>query len=264
MDTPSPRARRRWSNGTSERHDSRDMSEYRPSPGNDETAFTENTGNINESNQDRQQPTSNLGNSMMRTVVASGNDALNILFEAAAAHSRGNGMTTDSQPGNTISSESRTTRDEDSLAGGYSGPFEGSTRTVYPVEISRVSKEVLDVWESCRFVKMGWFTSREAVTFIDLYASFSLDIVGIQLTEWRQVLQKHVSVIPHTHRLLRKSCKSLLSPYARSSLMLHNPNGICSLSRITRRRRRIKKLLYPPPTLAALPATNHTPHIWPG
>lgn len=167
MDTPSPRMRRRRSNDDSDRHDSYERSDYGLSPGNDETAFTENTGN-NESNQDRQQPTSSLGNSMMRTVVASGNDALNILFEAAAAHSRGNGMTTGSQPGNAISSESRTTRNEDSLAGGYSGPFEGSTRTVHPVEISRVSKEVLDVWESCRFVKMGWFTSGEAVTFIDL------------------------------------------------------------------------------------------------
>lgn len=39
---------------------------------------------------------------MMRTVVASGNDALNILFEAAAAHSRGNGTAAGTQPGNTL------------------------------------------------------------------------------------------------------------------------------------------------------------------
>lgn len=156
------------------------MSEYGPSPGNDETTITENTVGVNGSGQNTQQPTSSLGNSMMRTVVASGNDALNILFEAAAAHSRGNGMTTGSQPGNAISSERRTTRSEDSLEGGYSGPFEGSTRTVHPVEISRVAKEVLDVWESCRFVKMGWFTSREAVTFIDLWASFSPWALSVQ------------------------------------------------------------------------------------
>lgn len=173
MGTPSPRTRRRRSNDVSDRHDSYDRSDYGPSPESNAAVFTENTGSTNESSKDKQQPTSSLGNSMMRTVVASGNDALNILFEAAAAHSRGNGMTTGSQPGNDIPSESRTIRNEDSLAGGYSGPFESSTRTVYPVEISRVSKEVLDVWESCRFVKMGWFTSREAVTFIDLYASFS-------------------------------------------------------------------------------------------
>jgi len=158
------------------------MSEYGPSPGNNNTTFAENTGNINKSGQNRQQPTSSLSNSMMRTVVASGNDALNILFEAAAAHSRGNGTAAGAQPGNALSSENRTTRSEDSL-GGYSGAdLEGSTSMVHPVEISRVSKEVLDVWESCRFVKMGWFTSREAVTFIDLYVSLSLDIVEIQLT----------------------------------------------------------------------------------
>jgi len=145
------------------------MSESGPSPGNGETTITENTGNINESSQDKPQPTSSLGNSMMRTVVASGNDALNILFEAAAAHSRGNGMTAGSQSGNAISSENRTIRNDDLLAGGYSGPYENPTRTMHPVEISRVSKDVIDVWESCRFVKMGWFTSREAVTFIDLY-----------------------------------------------------------------------------------------------
>lgn len=115
---------------------------------------------------------------MMRTVVASGNDALNILFEAAAAHSRGNGIGQGSQSKNAIS-ENRVAQNENALTGGSSAaPFQVSTRAVYPVAISRASKEVLDVWEACRFVKMGWFTSREAVTFIDLYVSSCLVLFG--------------------------------------------------------------------------------------
>lgn len=166
-DISSPNTRPRQSSAIDERHGSYDMmADHGPSPGN---ISTDTAGDTNESAQDRPQSTPSLGNSMMRTVVSSGNDALNILFEAAAAHSRGNGMAgPDAQPGNNPS-ESRATRSENPWACGNSAaPSHVATRTVYPVEISQASKEVLEVWEACRFVKMGWFTSREAVTLIDL------------------------------------------------------------------------------------------------
>lgn len=167
-DISSPNTRQRRSS-PDERNGSYDvMADHGPSPGNISTDTT--AGDMDESGQERPQSTPSLGNSMMRTVVSSGNDALNILFEAAAAHSRGNGMGPDAQPGNNTSSESRAARNENSWTGGDSAaPFHVATRTVYPVEISQASKEVLEVWEACRFVKMGWFTSKEAVTLIDLF-----------------------------------------------------------------------------------------------
>jgi len=34
--------------------------------------------------------------------------------------------------------------------------------------LSEADDTVLDVWDKCRFVRQGWFTAQEAVTFIDL------------------------------------------------------------------------------------------------
>lgn len=118
----------------------------------------------------RHRSASSLGTSMMRTVVSSGNDALNILFEAAAAHRPDLEQPNASE--DTLSSKSQTTRDNSSA------PHEGNLGTLRrteprparPVYHSQASKKVLGVWEACRFVKMGWLTSREAVTLIDLYA----------------------------------------------------------------------------------------------
>lgn len=118
----------------------------------------------------RHRSNSTLANSMMRTVVASGNDALNILFEAATAHQDENpidqpspAMGAPSRNGASNSKEQSTPRNFESPA-----TFEPVPRSICPVNISEVTQDVLQVWEACRFVRMGWFTAREAVTFIDL------------------------------------------------------------------------------------------------
>lgn len=121
--------------------------------------------------QKRRRSASSLGTSMMRTVVTSGNDALNILFEAAAAHRPD--LEPPNPPEDTLSSKSHTTRDDD--ISNYRERQSGASRqtethTARPVSVSQASKKVLGVWEACRFVKMGWLTSKEAVTLIDLYA----------------------------------------------------------------------------------------------
>lgn len=95
----------------------------------------------------------------MRTVVSSGNDALNILFEAAA-HSQDadmteQGMRSGNTPGRSVYGVS------------HESPFSQMHSAARPAELSNASKEVLSTWEGCRFVMMGWFTSREAVTLID-------------------------------------------------------------------------------------------------
>ncbi|KAJ5316901.1 hypothetical protein N7508_001409 [Penicillium antarcticum] len=109
---------------------------------------------------------SSLANSMMRTVVASGNDALNILFEAATAQ--------EEHPADTSSESlagppSAGPNNHDRTPRNYDAAFDLVTRVIYPVQLSDASRDTLNVWEACRFVKMGWFTAREAVTFIDLF-----------------------------------------------------------------------------------------------
>jgi hypothetical protein len=101
---------------------------------------------------------------MMRTVVASGNDALNILFEAATAQEDSRADTSpESIPGPPSAGPSQVR-----TPGNYDAAFEPVIRVIHPVPLSNVSQETLNIWEACRFVKMGWFTAREAVTFIDL------------------------------------------------------------------------------------------------
>ncbi|KAE8374610.1 hypothetical protein BDV26DRAFT_269629 [Aspergillus bertholletiae] len=134
-----------------------------------------------EGSQRRRQSTSTLANSMMRTVVSSGNDALNILFEAAAAHSKehGNGLSESSTPSrNARSSTGRSNNYENSLNHSIVAP-EVLAKAARPVEISEASKEVLSIWGACRFVRMGWFTAREAVTFIDLFFKNMSDLSPI-------------------------------------------------------------------------------------
>ncbi|KAL3479953.1 hypothetical protein BJX99DRAFT_55054 [Aspergillus californicus] len=110
-----------------------------------------------------QQSASTLDNSMMRTVVSSGNDALNILFEAAAAHSQEAALAEVPRNAPNDAHESPFAQAQSAVSPDV------LAKATRPVEISYASKEVLSTWESCRFVMMGWFTSREAVTLIDLF-----------------------------------------------------------------------------------------------
>jgi len=96
-----------------------------------------------------------LTDSVMRTVVSSGNDALDLLFVAAHKESEGqhlphlqaeaNGFT----PGSNIS---------------LGTPMGSNLQSRLPT----VSSNVTDVWNACRFVKMGWFSAEEAVLYLDL------------------------------------------------------------------------------------------------
>jgi hypothetical protein len=107
-------------------------------------------------------PDTDIGNSgltdtVMRTFVSTGNDALNVLFRAAEQ------------------------RDQESAQGAMSTP-RGSKRaedcnttpTAYPMPPPpesynpHIEPDILQLWESFRFVKMGWFTPREAVFYMDL------------------------------------------------------------------------------------------------
>lgn len=104
-----------------------------------------------------------LANSVMRTVVSSGSDALNLLFEAA--HHR-DAMDNEQQSGSQAYETPRSgpTGFENATP---SSPFH--TFRAQPVQMSTPSPETLKVWTSCRFVQMGWFSAHEAVTYVDLF-----------------------------------------------------------------------------------------------
>ena len=104
----------------------------------------------------QQQPAANLAHSMITTVVSNGNDALNLLFEAAtqedsrATHLRGLSQysTFDGagdQAANTSPAKSRE-----------------------PEHRSPIAPDVLEMWRCSRYVKMGWLLAEEAVLYVDL------------------------------------------------------------------------------------------------
>ncbi|KAL1953596.1 hypothetical protein VTO42DRAFT_2543 [Malbranchea cinnamomea] len=111
---------------------------------------------------------SGLANSVMRTVVSSGNDALNILFQAAEASNMNDLATAARSPtvhnSPSIHSGQQLYGDPGSMASFGTAPTVSECLT-----ISTVEPEVLRVWEACRFVKLGWFTAVQAVTYIDLF-----------------------------------------------------------------------------------------------
>ncbi|KAJ5894930.1 hypothetical protein N7495_006621 [Penicillium taxi] len=146
---------------------------------------------------DRYRSNSTLANSMMRTVVASGNDALNILFEAATAHEQEGNSSNELSPttedgtrqGSLISQKRATPKEKESPIAFQSGP-----RIVPQLNVSDVTQETLQVWEACRFVKMGWFSAREAVTFIDLFFK-NMSCLSPILTDFYSSHQNHYWLI---------------------------------------------------------------------
>ncbi|EER26711.1 Fungal Zn binuclear cluster domain containing protein [Coccidioides posadasii C735 delta SOWgp] len=112
---------------------------------------------------------SGLASSVMRTVVSSGNDALNILFQAAAQEQGASigDMSTNSR----AAALGQTAQPMQQTHGtpGSTTSLGMATTVSDPAHLSPAEPEVVAVWDSCRFVKMGWFSSREAVTYIDLF-----------------------------------------------------------------------------------------------
>lgn len=101
----------------------------------------------------------------MRNVVSSGNDALNLLFEAVAhTSSKSNDMSPERQP-TVVSSHDMSKKHHQSLPQAIVTGT--SPAAPPPVEVTRSDPSVLGVWNSFRLVRVGWFTAKEAVTFVD-------------------------------------------------------------------------------------------------
>lgn len=106
-----------------------------------------------------------LTNSLMRHVVSSGNDALNLLFEAAAhTSSRSSDLTPERQPGVGSGHEISRVLSHSLPQATYTGT---SPAAPPPIDLSMTDANLISVWESFRVVKLGWLTAKEAVTFVD-------------------------------------------------------------------------------------------------
>ena len=129
-----------------------------------------------------------LAHSVMRTVVSSGSDALNLLFEAANHRDA-----IDNQE-QAASQAYETPRSGPS---GYNNDMPSSpfhTFRAQPVQMSTPSPETLKVWTSCRFVQMGWFSAHEAVTYVDLFFKNCSPLSPI-LGEFYSLHENHYTLI---------------------------------------------------------------------
>ncbi|KAL4894229.1 hypothetical protein BDV59DRAFT_207238 [Aspergillus ambiguus] len=94
---------------------------------------------------------------MMSTILARPRDALDILFDAA--QSRAEALPSHSQ--DLYAQASVNSANPSSII---------SESGLVPVSgLSQPDDEVLDLWDKCRFVRQGWFTAQEAVTYLDLF-----------------------------------------------------------------------------------------------
>ncbi|KAF2648347.1 hypothetical protein K491DRAFT_612950 [Lophiostoma macrostomum CBS 122681] len=61
-------------------------------------------------------------------------------------------------------------------------------------ELSYPDDPVLDFWDTCRFVRQGWFTAQEAVTYVDLFYEFFAPLSPI-VTEAYKPHDKHRALV---------------------------------------------------------------------
>lgn len=112
-----------------------------------------------------------LVDSVMRKVVSNGHDALNLLFEAANQEGQSDSQSPSSLYPHGAGRTPHSSTGNYSAAACTSSPA-GSVPLNMNVAPSGVASDpktdVLEVWSAFRFVRMGWLSAQEAVTFVDL------------------------------------------------------------------------------------------------
>jgi len=104
-----------------------------------------------------------LMSSVMRTVVSNGNDALRILFEAATEDAGAGNINQDH-----AAQDARHVEFATSATPGSGTSPAASPHVAPPVILSTTDPNTLRAWNACRFVRMGWLSAEEAVTYVDL------------------------------------------------------------------------------------------------
>ncbi|VUC27066.1 unnamed protein product [Clonostachys rosea] len=124
----------------------------------------------------------NVSNSVMRTMISSGNDALEALFEPVRQ---------------THQVEQNTSWEHESSGDTLPLPM---AATPHGSETSRrlkgpnSSSSVLEMWNACRFVKQGWFSAEEAVFLVDMFFKH-LQKASPVLSNWYADHKNHYQLI---------------------------------------------------------------------
>lgn len=96
-----------------------------------------------------------LNNAMMTTVVSNGNDALNLLFEAAQREERD------------VNGARVPVPIEQHATNAASTPL-SSVANLSSNMLPDLSNELTDTWNAYRFVRMGWLSAQEIVWYLDM------------------------------------------------------------------------------------------------
>lgn len=102
-----------------------------------------------------------LVGSMRRTVVSSGNDALNLLFQAAAQYRAPYSQNPESSRHSTVGPHRAGSAEP-------TQPSFGSSPDVRASHQAAPFPEILQVWQQSWVVTTGCMTAEEALTFVDL------------------------------------------------------------------------------------------------
>lgn len=100
-----------------------------------------------------------LDEEVVKTLVSSSNDARNVLFKVANEHDPDD---SDDQPAYADA------LDNVSLASSLTNNTKVSHQAPQVVILSNLTKEDAELWSRQRFVRQGWFTAQEAITYVDL------------------------------------------------------------------------------------------------
>jgi hypothetical protein len=114
-----------------------------------------------------QSPLSDLTDRVTHTVVSNQADAINLLFEAAEVFHK-NDASVGHEPGDPEPTEIRPVANS---VHGESFHSPGCSRH-WPVSMHPVvepSKQCIKIFSKLKFVKKGWLTAQEAVTYVELY-----------------------------------------------------------------------------------------------
>ncbi|KAF3021117.1 hypothetical protein E8E14_013504 [Neopestalotiopsis sp. 37M] len=109
---------------------------------------------------DLRPPDNDLSDSVMRTMISSSNDALDVLFDPVR---RGSQVMTQAP---SISDGPPSFSHGTSLTVGKEATVAGTL----PRLSQTPSNSVREIWNACRFVKQGWFSAGEAVFLVDKYS----------------------------------------------------------------------------------------------
>lgn len=104
----------------------------------------------------------------MRTIVASSNDALGLLFKAVEQPNSSDDQDDLHQDQYNLNFNGGNTEQTNRESIQHSTPYSTTSDPSTLGHLSLVPHEVLQLWNRCRFVKQGWLSAREAVTFVDL------------------------------------------------------------------------------------------------